>query len=660
VRSLDLPVARKSSVQSVVLERSARVLDLTAAPADRALADALDRAQAQPCAVIPIAIRQRIVAVLYGDRGGEALVVDELSDLLRTLPAVSTAFERIIQLHKLQAVAARDESAKGPEIRRAEPRPGRPPSAKPTSVGAVPQRHRTATDLASPGARDERSSLLPEVPKAPRVPSELSTAPPPPPPDDDEIVAKPTIQLPAERPSQAPPAHLSQRPSQRPAGSYSYREEGGGARPHDGDTTQPARPSKLPPPQARASGNGTDPPPPRTLTHPPPGTGAYSVAGTDAERAGAGAGARKVPANAPSARGSERSHDFGGGDPRRKTVPRRRRKSDPRREKGPSPDSDEVVAIPASVQQSLRPFAAEPRVQEVPSIVVDLGAEAERLITELIRVGPDDDGRVLGQLVRLGEPALPIVAKRFPGPLWFDRYKPRKRLPLGREISAAARVLHAFDDKAVPYVAELLASPQVEARYAATLLAADLVRPALLWPLYQRLFDPDGQVRLIATETLLVYRNVPGFAEVLKSLRERALDEQNETPQGRLSALEAIGALRDPGSAEVLITLSGHNSRQLSVSARRSLVAITGQEFDGDKKWRAWLDKNGKRHRVEWLIEGLMHPEERVRTTAAIELQKLTQVYYGYEATAGKREREQAQTRYRNWWLIEGKRAFGV
>jgi HEAT repeat protein len=164
---------------------------------------------------------------------------------------------------------------------------------------------------------------------------------------------------------------------------------------------------------------------------------------------------------------------------------------------------------------------------------------------------------------------------------------------------------------------------------------------------------------LIALETLPAYRGVPGWGEVLTSLRERALDEL-DVIQSRLSALEAIGALRDTESVEVLVRLAEHQSRQLSVPARRSLIAITGQEFDAERKWRTWLDKNRGRHRVEWLIDGLMHPEERVRSTAGIELQKLTQTYYGFQAGAPKRERELAQTRYRNWWLIEGKRTFGA
>lgn len=687
VRALDLSVPRTGSVQATVLERGARVLDLTATPADQALAEALSRTHAQPCAVIPIAIRQRIVAVLYGDRGGEALQLGDLAPLLQTLPAVSAAFERIIQQHKAHAIAARDQAH--PSLAPlGGSRAPRPSARQATSVGAGPVHSRTATNMAAtPAPERVASEVAPTVfvPKAPRVPAELAAAAE----SLDELAGKPTQELPVARPSQRPPA----RPSQRPAGPYSVQGGSLDLRPHEQDTTRPTRPSKFPPapgaelPTAAAAAAhptagaaapagpraapaaASDRPPPRTLSHAPPGAGAYSVSTGVMERAGVSQ-RPQAPPPAPQpgptqASASAASSEFANRDPRRQTVPRRKSKTDPRREREsadavetPQP-SPEVVSIPKAVRESLKPPAPVDAKAEPPSIIVDFGTEAIRLIDDLIRVGPDEDGRVLSQLLRLGDTALPILARRFPGPMWFDRHRPRKRLPLGREISAIARALHAFEDKAVPYVTELLEGKQADARFAATLLCGDLVRPALLWPLYKRLFDPDGQVRLIALETLPVYRNVAGFAEVLKSLRERALDER-ESPQSRLSALEALGALRDPGSVEVLLKLSEHPSRQLSVPAHRSLIAITGQDFDGERKWRAWLDKNKSRHRVEWLIDGLMNTEERVRATAGLELQKLTQTYYGFEPSAGKREREQAQTRYRNWWLIEGKRAFGV
>jgi hypothetical protein len=51
-----------------------------------------------------------------------------------------------------------------------------------------------------------------------------------------------------------------------------------------------------------------------------------------------------------------------------------------------------------------------------------------------------------------------------------------------------------------------------------------------------------------------------------------------------------------------------------------------------------------------------MHGDERVRTTAGLELQKLSQVYYGYSAAAPKRDRERVQERYRQWWDSQGKK----
>ena len=46
----------------------------TRLPTIRQLASDLGRTKAQPCVVAPVAIRQRVVLIFYGDRGGEDLV----------------------------------------------------------------------------------------------------------------------------------------------------------------------------------------------------------------------------------------------------------------------------------------------------------------------------------------------------------------------------------------------------------------------------------------------------------------------------------------------------------------------------------------------------------------------------------------------------------
>ena len=76
------------------------------------------------------------------------------------------------------------------------------------------------------------------------------------------------------------------------------------------------------------------------------------------------------------------------------------------------------------------------------------------------------------------------------------------------------------------------------------------------------------------------------------------------------------------------------------------------------KKWRGWFDKNAERHRVEWLIDSLMHSDKRLRRRAIDELKHLTQEYFGYDPELPKKDREAAQRQYRAWWQRVGFRLF--
>lgn len=293
-----------------------------------------------------------------------------------------------------------------------------------------------------------------------------------------------------------------------------------------------------------------------------------------------------------------------------------------------------------------------------PPAEVDPRTQAELLVEKLCQCGPDDEQPLVDALLPLGEVALSALAARFPGPLWVNRNKTLQGGPAGRDISAIARAMYAFEDRAVPHLAELMLAARAETRLCAILLANQHVCAELLQPVYKCLFDSEAQVRMQAAAALPMFRNVMAFGETRALLRKTAAAE-NEPIAARQAALEAISVLRDAGSIEVLAKLCTHPTRQLSVPAHRALMAITGQDFgDADKKWRAWFGKNKERHRVEWLIDGLMHPEERMRSIASIELQKLTQVYHGFTANAGKREREEAQQRYRTWWQSEGRKLF--
>ncbi|MGD8858664.1 MAG: hypothetical protein PVI30_01540 [Myxococcales bacterium] len=707
-RVLDISFGGEGSIHDAVFAKRHLVRDLWKAPLDRPLPTALGRRQAQPGALLAIAVRRRVVALLYGDREGERFEIEELAELVEMLPRVTRAFERIIQERKVFAMQAQrggsppppavDDSGESAGARAAAEPAGPGPGAalgehgrrREVSLSRVDHPFRRS-QVGARLAQAARSSLgLRDGGLGAQPPTHMGIGGPPQQPGDD-LVSQPTVQLDAVRVGDAESGAADSRP-RRADGSYSYRP---GVPRGDRETTRPARRSSRSPPPAAAAepepehdpsgapGPGTQSasadgpvveppadtrPPPRTLSQPPPGAGSYSVRTAGAEVVGSPAARpSQPPASVPPApavpsaspgRPTPRSRDD---DDPGKTARGRRRpaRPDPRRETGDEAVRSERVSIPPSVRESLHsPPPAEPEPPEPEGLSIDLGSEAQRVVTELARCAPDDEGPFVAALLRLGDPALEALTRRFPGALWFDRHAPHHRLPAGRDVSACARALYAFEERAAPHLERLLRSSRADVRLYALLLAGDRVLPELASAIGERVFDDDGQVRLAAFEILPLYRNVDGFGEVLERLRRRA-GAATEPLQHRLSAVEALSALRDPGSVELMLELSGHDSRQLSLPAHRALVAITGQDFgDSGRRWRSWLRKHGGRHRAEWLIDGLMHSEESVREVAGHELQKLSQVYYGYSASAPKRDRERAQARYRSWWETTGRSQF--
>jgi len=93
-----------------------------------------------------------------------------------------------------------------------------------------------------------------------------------------------------------------------------------------------------------------------------------------------------------------------------------------------------------------------------------------------------------------------------------------------------------------------------------------------------------------------------------------------------------------------LIAVLSDNSDEVSDTARRALLLITRQDFARDqKRWTEWWTKNAGRHRVEWLIDALMHEVPSIRRAAGDELKQLTNVVrrWGrvWQATPAKDDR---------------------
>ncbi len=294
-----------------------------------------------------------------------------------------------------------------------------------------------------------------------------------------------------------------------------------------------------------------------------------------------------------------------------------------------------------------------------PSVIVDMGDSIERLVGELCESGPDDEARVVDMLLRIGEATLPVLVQRFPGPLWVPRTHAVKRRARARDLSAVARAMVAFRERSVPYLASLIESRDEEARLYAVLIASETPHPDLVQPLVRRLLDGDEDVRSAATEVLKLHRSFGKILdEALKEIRSMARTLRPDV-KPRILAVRALAELRDVKSINLLIELLRAPHEPLVQEARRALVLITRQDFGvAFKKWQGWEEKNGPRHRIEWLIDALTHNDEPIRAAAGEELKGLTQEYFGYQATLPKKEREIAQKKYQKWWDEHGHRKF--
>jgi hypothetical protein len=293
-----------------------------------------------------------------------------------------------------------------------------------------------------------------------------------------------------------------------------------------------------------------------------------------------------------------------------------------------------------------------------PSIIVDMGSAVDDLLGELLRAAQDEEGVLVAALLRMGDAALPMLTQAFPGPLWFDRHATGRRPARGRDVSAVARALHAFGPRAAPYVASLLGSSQPEKRFCALLLAGDLVHPNLLDATLARLLDDDERVRQLASELAPRFRGASGWDEQMTLLR-RAARIAGKDPARRLRAISALGTVGDAGALETLVRLLEDDAPEVVRAAHAALVLLAAEDLGASaRRWAAWSQEHGSRHRIEWLIDALTHADEALRTRAGDELKQLTQQYFGFHPGTSRREREVAQEKYRRWWEAEGRQQF--
>jgi HEAT repeat protein len=192
----------------------------------------------------------------------------------------------------------------------------------------------------------------------------------------------------------------------------------------------------------------------------------------------------------------------------------------------------------------------------------------------------------------------------------------------------------------------------VETRFYVTYLLSELVYPEAVALLATRLQDKDNEVRRIAALTLGKFREMDQFPGVLLDLRA---DLQNPDPRPRRAAIEALAALGDAESVPPLIKLLADPDQVVVETAVNALVTLTKQDLArNEKRWQAWWERNSHRHRLEWLIDGLVHKAPDIRSAAIAELEQLTGLTFGYSFDMPRREREGIRRRFVDWWAEVG------
>lgn len=329
----------------------------------------------------------------------------------------------------------------------------------------------------------------------------------------------------------------------------------------------------------------------------------------------------------------------------------------------PLPREEEPEPEPISTSDASHLVAREARGSARPpppeSVYPKTAEEVAGLLRLVLGEGPDAR-RALEELVIEGEAVLPLAMAGFPGPLKVDRHRARDLLPPASQCGPLLELLVALGKLALPHVTVRTSSSDVELRFWAAHVLGELRFAGAASALLPRLFDDDASVRRIARRSAaaLVSAGALG-APIAQGLDDMTRDQAEPIARRRL-AIETMAEIRDPSMAVPLMAVLDDPSEDVAEAARKALLAITRQDFGRDtRRWAEWWQEHAGRHRIEWLIDALMHDLPSMRRAAGEELKQLTKEYFGYYDDLPKRERERAQARYREWWQREGRARHG-
>lgn len=317
-----------------------------------------------------------------------------------------------------------------------------------------------------------------------------------------------------------------------------------------------------------------------------------------------------------------------------------------------SPAAPPTLEVPIAYEGD---FATEPAGSTLPGLRVRAQGPDPIALVQRYLDPNQDNAAARDELIRLGEGAMQAIMARFPGPMRVDPHRARLELPPASRSGPLLSLLVAIGRPSVPFLTVRSTSGDPDVRFWATHLFAELPFAESSQAVLVRLFDDDVAVRRAARRAAaaLIAAGPSTEAPLFPALERLARASSERLPR-RLAAIETLGELTLPKAVPVLIAALADPASEVADAAHRALVQVTRQDFRRDaRKWVDWWTANASRHRVEWLIDALVHESPTLRSAAAEELAPLVGRDFGYYDDLPADEREVAQARYLIWWEHE-------
>lgn len=645
VLGLGVPLDLPSSLALVRREGNVYLSRFDELDLDRELLRDLDRGQkrSRTAALVPLTVKRRAVAMLYGDDGDTDVTLGSIGDLLGFSALASSQIERIALAKKAKG---------GPFAGIVAPR------AQPQSVAALARAFSLPLPQASGQVVFTQSERVSG--SAPPVPPQVSpgaTSVHPPAPITSSFEDEEEVTL-ARRPKSAAPAALAE--TEIP----SLDNKGAIAPPRQATQASFLGLAEIASGQASSFEEHLD------------ADAADAFATREIERSlltpQEGAMRSSHPALAsplPPMITAERS-------PSVPVVPRDR-SSRPQGFVPPIPrvDDDDASALvaehvdagydatPPPIREESEPFHQDGRAYHLVPRPADARSRAPssdlQHLLERATAGGLEGEEALSELLRRAEVDFPKLVERFPGPLVVDRLRARADLPPASECGPLLKVLVMMRRGSLPFMTVRSASTDVEQRFWSTHVLGELLLPEASNAILPRLFDDDVSVRRVARRAAQALAAAGAPGEPLKHSLAHTMHNADEPMQRRMLAIEALSDIRVPSVVPILIQALRDESDSIIEAARTALMIVTRQDLGRNPSvWTAWWEMHSKEHRVEWLIQSLTHEVPSIRRAAGDELKMLTREYFGYYDDLPPKERERAQARYVQWWKDEGQYRF--